>query len=118
MTLTGPSAEELRAELVEELARMETEPERQAFLNHNSTQLNSEVVQALAESVVRRVRVDTRQTMALAEAALAVGKRLNQPEDVALGYRAKANALYGVGDNRAAVEHHQQAFQLYSSANN
>ena len=31
------------------------------------------------------------------------------------GLRAKANALYASGNNRAAVEHHEKAFELYES---
>src|SRR5207245_423078 len=34
---------------------------------------------------------------------------------LALGLRAMANALYSSGDYRAAIAHHQQAFQLYES---
>ena len=76
------------------------------------------IVERLAESVVGKVRVDTREALQLAEAAVAIARRLRGKENLALGLRAKANALYACGDNRAAVEHHDQAFALYESLDN
>src|SRR5260370_18370650 len=42
-------------------------------------------------------------------------KDLRRKEVLALGLRAKANALYSSCDNRAAIEHHQQSFRLYEA---
>jgi len=101
--------------LVSRLARIRGEPERRKFLARHRSLVSTEVVRRLAEMVVAKVRVDTQQAHALADFALAIAKRLRQKEATALGLRAKANALYASGDNRAAVKHHEQAIQLYTS---
>src|SRR5262249_12740301 len=53
----------------------------------------------------------------LAEAVILIGSRLKRKDALTLSLRAKANALYSSGDNRAATELHRRAFQLYESAN-
>src|SRR5258708_473537 len=53
--------------------------------------------------------------LGLSVGALMIARKLRRKEDLALGLRARANALYACGDNRAAVEHHQKAIELYQS---
>jgi CHAT domain-containing protein len=65
--------------------------------------------------VVDKVRVDTRQALHLAEAALLIARQLHHKEDLALALRAKGNALHLLGKNRAAVRHHERALQIYES---
>src|SRR5205823_15071952 len=65
--------------------------------------------------VVERDRVSTQEALHLAEAAILIARRLKRKDALALSLRAKANARYLSGDNRAAMEHHQQAFHLYES---
>jgi CHAT domain-containing protein/tetratricopeptide (TPR) repeat protein len=112
-----PSAisEVSREELLLQLARVESEPGRRKFLARHKTLIRSEVVKQLADLVLEKIRVDTKEALHLAEAAVLIGQKLRRKEDIALGTRAKANALYACGDNRAAVEHHEQAFQMYDS---
>jgi CHAT domain-containing protein len=95
------------------LARLDNEPDRRKFLSQHKSLVRSEVVKQLADLVLEKIRVDTKQALHLAEAAVLIGRRLRRREDIALGTRAKANALYACGDNRAAVEHHEQAFEMY-----
>jgi CHAT domain-containing protein len=102
-----------REEVLLQLARLASEPDRRKFLSRHKALIQSEVVKQLADLVVEKVRVDTKEALHLAEAAILIGRRLGRKEDIALGTRAKANALYACGDNRAAVEHHQQAFEMY-----
>src|SRR4029077_18824048 len=64
------------------------------------------------------IRVDTREALHLAEAAVLIARRLRRKEVLAVGIRAKANALYACGDNRAAVDLHDQAFEMYESLSN
>jgi CHAT domain-containing protein/tetratricopeptide (TPR) repeat protein len=104
-----------REELLLQLARVESEPGRRRFLARHKTLIRSEVVKQLADLVLEKIRVDTKEALHLAEAAVLIGQKLRRKEDIALGTRAKANALYACGDNRAAVEHHEQAFQMYDS---
>ncbi|PYT92840.1 MAG: hypothetical protein DMG36_12830 [Acidobacteria bacterium] len=102
-------------ELIAQLAQLSTEAERRKFLAQQRTLIRKEFVEQLAELVVERVRVSTQEALHLAEAAILIARRLKRKDALAPSLRAKANALYLSGDNRAAMEHHQQAFQLYES---
>jgi len=104
-----------REELFLELAGLGSDVALRQFLLRHKILLRSEVVKQLADLVVEKIRVDTKQALSLADAALVIARRLRRKEDVALGLRARANALYACGDNRAAVEHHEKAIELYQS---
>ena len=97
------------------MAQISTEADRSEFLASHRGAICKEFVEQLAESVVERVRVSTQEALHLAEAAILIAQRLKRQDSLALSLRAKANALYSSGDNRAAIAHHQQAFQLYES---
>jgi CHAT domain-containing protein/tetratricopeptide (TPR) repeat protein len=101
--------------LIAKLGQLSSEPARRKFLAQHKTLIRQDTVEQLAKLVVQKVRVNTQEALHLAEAAVLIGKRLRSKEALALGLRAKANALYSSGDNRAAIEHHQQAFRLYES---
>jgi CHAT domain-containing protein len=107
-----------REELLLQLGRIENEPDRRKYISRHKALLRSEVVTQLADLVHEKIRVDTKEALRLAEGALLIGRRLRRKEDIGLGLRAKANALYACGDNRAAVEHHEQAFEIYESTGN
>ena len=104
-----------RQELLSELGRLETEPLRRRFLSRHKTLLRPEVVKQLADLVLEKIRVDTKEALRLADAGLLIALRLRRKESRALALWAKANALYASGENRAAVEHHEKAFELYES---
>src|SRR5258707_866962 len=104
-----------RAKLFLQLAGLGSDAALRKFLLRHKTLLRSEVVKQLADLVVEKIRVDTKQALSLADAALAIARKLRRKEDLALGLRARGNALYACGDNRAAVEHHQKATELYES---
>jgi CHAT domain-containing protein len=104
-----------REELLSQLASLESDAARRKFLSRHRVLVHSEVVDRLAKLVVERIRVDTREAVHLAEAAVLIGKKLRRKESLALGLRAKANALYACGNNAAAVEHHEKAVELYEA---
>ncbi|MGB7847660.1 MAG: CHAT domain-containing protein [Candidatus Acidiferrum sp.] len=104
--------------LIGKLAQLSSEPARRKFLAQHKGLIRKEIVEQIARLVVERVRVSTQEALHLAEAAGLVAKRLRHKESLALSLRAKANALYSSGDNRAAVEHHQKAGLLYESLGN
>jgi CHAT domain-containing protein len=101
--------------LMAELGQLSSEPARRKFLAQHKKLIRQEIIEQLAQLVVQKVRVSTQEALHLAEAAVLIAKRLRRKEALALGLRAKANALYSSGDNRAAIEHHQQAFRLYET---
>ena len=104
-----------KEKLISELAALDSESARRKFITRYPALVRSEVVERLARLVVERVRVNTREAVHLAEAAVLIGRRLRRKEGLAVGLRAKANALYACGDNAAAVEHHEKAIELYAS---
>ncbi len=107
-----------RVGLLLQLARLQNEPDRRKFLSRHKALIRSETVKLLADLVLEKIRVNTKEALHLAEAAVLIGRRLRRKEDIALGIRAKANALYACGDNHAAVEHHEQAIAMYDSLGN
>ncbi len=107
-----------RDALYEELARTQSQAEREQLIEEHEGLHSAEVVSELARKVVERVRVDTHQARALAESALVIANRLGGAEEIALGLRAKANALYMSGEHKEAVFHHEQAFEIYSKLGN
>ena len=102
-----------REELILQLAQLENEPARRKFLSRYKSLAQREVFKQLSDLVLEKIRVDTRVALHLADAALLIARKLRRKEDLALGLRTKANALHASGDNRSAVEHHEQAFKIY-----
>jgi CHAT domain-containing protein/tetratricopeptide (TPR) repeat protein len=101
--------------LINQLGQLSSAATRHKFLTRHKALIRQNTVEQLAQLVVQKVRVSTQEALNLAEAAVLIAKRLRRKESLALGLRAKANALYSSGDNRAAIEHHQRAFKLYES---
>jgi CHAT domain-containing protein/tetratricopeptide (TPR) repeat protein len=104
--------------LIAELGQLSTEVARRKFLAKHSRLIRQSTIEHLAQLVVQRVRVSTKEALQLAEAAILIAKRLRRKEAQALASRAMANALYSSGDYRAAIEHHQRATRLYESLRN
>ncbi|HLZ11139.1 MAG TPA: CHAT domain-containing tetratricopeptide repeat protein [Candidatus Acidoferrum sp.] len=114
----GQEATSSRDVLIEELARTESQADREQILAKSPALVAADVVTELAAKVVERVRVDTHQARALAESALLIANKLGGKEELAAGMRAKANALYASGDHKEAIVHHGQALELYLQAGN
>src|SRR3989475_4995363 len=104
--------------LIVELGQLSSESARRKFLAQHKTLLRQDIVERIAQLVWEKVRISRQEAFHLAEAAVLIAKRLRRKEALALGLRAKANALYSSGDNRAAIEHHQQAVRLYETLGN
>src|SRR5437879_12196646 len=77
--------------------------------------IDPKVVDELAPLVVKKIRVDAREALQLAEATVLIARKVDCEECLALALRAKADALYGAGQNPAAVEHHDQAYEIYAA---
>ena len=105
-------------ELFSQLGQIESEPARRKFLTRHKSLAHPEIVKQLSDLVLEKIRVNTREALHLADAALLIARKLRRKEDLALGLRTKANALYASGENRAAVEHHEQAIEIYEVLGN
>src|SRR5260370_27743159 len=92
-----------------------TDIARRNFLSKHPNLISQSTIEQLAQLVVQRVRVSTKEALHLAEAAMLIAKRLRRKEAHPLALRAMANALYSTGDYRAAIQHHHQAIQHYES---
>jgi CHAT domain-containing protein len=101
--------------LVAELGQLSSDAARRKFLAKHKKLICQASIELLAQLVVQRVRVSTKEALCLAEAAILIAKRLRRKQAHALALRAMANALYSNGDYRAAIEHHHRAIQLYES---
>ncbi len=77
--------------------------------------MRTEVVSDLAASVPRLVRSDRRRALNVADLAATIADSLGDSGAIAQSQRAKGNALHGLGRNKAAVEHHRRALQLFRS---
>lgn len=104
--------------LLLELARLPDAASRERFLSRHRQLLQARIVEQLAEAVRERVRVDTREALELAEAALTIAQELGDREHLARSLRAKANALYALGQNKAALQLHDQALTLFRALGN
>lgn len=75
-----------------------------------------DVIKELAEAVRAAVRVDVRKAVNLADAALVIARKLGTDEALAFSKRAKANALWPVGECRSAVQLFDEAASLFERA--
>jgi tetratricopeptide (TPR) repeat protein len=105
-----------RQQLLRELAGLTSDARRQKFLQQHRSLLQPEVVSELAEKVREQVRVDVPRALHLADAAIAISRKLKNKESKATALRAKANVLYVKGEHAAAADHHQQAAVLFEAA--
>jgi len=110
-----PAEKSSREATLAKLVKLEKDSDRRRFLTRHKALLRSEVVKQLADLVLEKIRVNTQEALRLADAGLLIAHKLRRKEDIALGLRAKANALYACGDNRSAVEHHDRASEIYES---
>ena len=109
--------EEQLLTLCTELGRL-PEEDHAAFLERHPQLLQASVVADLAEAVRHKLRVDVPEALVLAEAAVVIGRRLGEDEAVARSLRAKANALWFMGECRPAVEIFHEAASLFERAGN
>src|SRR5580765_260729 len=94
------------------LAQLPTAARRIRFISRLRL-LSPVTVKELDEAVRNLVRTDLNKAGALAEASLDIANTLGDKESVAFASRAKANALWFLGQHRAASEMNAHAVQLF-----
>ena len=99
--------------IAEDLARLGDARSRARYLAGRRGCQRKQVVRQLIDASRTNLRIDTRKALSLAEAAVAIARRLRDKNDIAMGLRSKANALYVLGDNQAALKHHSQALRIF-----
>ena len=100
-------------ELCLALGRLTAEDDRRVFIREHPVLLDLSIVEALAENVRTTVRVDVREAVTLADAALAIAKEHGDHTAMARSLRAKANAMWVMGDCKAATQLFTRAANLF-----
>jgi CHAT domain-containing protein len=104
--------------VLDELGALPDEPSRSSYVAGHAVLRRADAVQELIDASRAKFRAEPRAALALADAAVAAAKNLTDREVLARSFRAKGNALYNVGDNVAALEHHAKALSIFQQAGN
>jgi len=107
------SADRRDERLYAELAKLADDRSRRRFLSRHPALLRRETVARLSESVSRKVRVDRKEALALAEAAELIARRLRSAEALAQSLRARGNALHFLNEHKKALRYFEQAVRLF-----
>ena len=117
--MTRPAQKNLLAEnTLRELSNLKDEASRTKYLSRRTRLRSKSVVQQLNDVVRTKLREDPHQALALAEAAVAIARKLRDRESLGRGLRSKANALYMIGDNQKALDFHVQALEIFQKIGN
>ena len=85
--------------MLQHLASLADDVSRSRFLARRPGLRRASVVQQLSDAARTKLRIDTHQALALAEAAVTIARSLRNKAALARSLRAKANALYILGNN-------------------
>jgi CHAT domain-containing protein len=78
----------------------------------------SRTVHQLIDASRTNLRIEPHQALSLADAAVAIAGRLRNKDDLGTSLRAKANALYTLGDNQGALGCHSRALLIFRATRN
>jgi CHAT domain-containing protein len=101
-----------------ELAGLKTESSRKKFIAARQRLFDDSVVRQLNEVVRTKLRENPHEALFLAEASVAIARRLRNNEALGRSFRSKANALYMLGDNQEALNFHDQALRIFREIRN
>jgi tetratricopeptide (TPR) repeat protein len=102
-------------EVLERLAALPDDASRAKFLARSPRLFSPAFVARLDEAVGSLVRVDLKKAGGVADAAVTIANKLGDKESKAFALRAKANALWSLGQNKQAAELHAQAIHLFEA---
>jgi CHAT domain-containing protein len=97
------------------LSSLSDDGKRRTFLRKRNL-LRSEVVLELNAATQQELRVNTKNALSLAEAAILAARRVDRSDLLAQSYRMKANVLAASGDYQAALELYEAALRLFEKA--
>ena len=99
--------------LIEHLARLRARGSRQRLLRRSEPLHARATVERLTDEVARRVHADLDEAERLAEAASWIADKLGDDYARARSIRAQGNVLFSRGAYAKALEHYQQAIDLF-----
>lgn len=98
------------------LSSLTDDHQREGFLRKHKL-LRDELVLDLNTATQQELRVNTKNALSLAEAAIVAARLTGNSGLLAQSNRIKANVLAASGENQAAVELYDEAFALFEEAN-
>jgi CHAT domain-containing protein/tetratricopeptide (TPR) repeat protein len=104
--------------VINELAALKDDATRSKYISRRKLKFRSATVRQLIDESRKRLRVDMHEALSLAEAAVISARRVRKKDALAGSFRAKANALYNIGENQAALEYHEQALAIFRAVGN
>jgi CHAT domain-containing protein len=110
--------EPLSERSLRELAGLKTGSSRNKFIAAHRRLFDDAVVRQLNEVVRTKLREDPHEALFLAEASVAIARRLRNKEALGRSLRSKANSLYMLGDNQEALEFHGEALRIFREIHN
>src|SRR5262249_2225145 len=114
--MTGRGATE--ETVFSEITQASGTPRLDALVPRHRHILHPGLVDKLAELAREKARVNAVESLRIAEAVLAVAETTAGDEPVAPGLRAKANALWVMNRNKAAIILFDRAASIYEKAGN
>jgi CHAT domain-containing protein/predicted negative regulator of RcsB-dependent stress response len=105
-------------DLLAKYATQADDEQRRVFLAAHPALLHQDSIQWLTATSQKQLRVDIGEALAFAQAACVLAGELKDDLAIGLTLRAKGNALYIMGQNKAATEAHAAALKLFEAAGN
>lgn len=105
-------------DLLAQIALLKDEEGRRNFFSRHGTFKGDDAIQQLNEASRANLRIDAHHALALAEAAVLIASDECSQDARARSYRAKANALYNIGENSKALEYHSHALEIFRKTGN
>jgi tetratricopeptide (TPR) repeat protein len=99
--------------IAEDLGKLGDVRSRARYIARRRECRRAQIVSQLIEASRTNLRIDARKSLSLADAAIAIARRLRRKNDLAIGLRSKGNALYVLGENQDALKHHGQALRIF-----
>lgn len=113
MRAAGKKKPPVSPAMIRKLGSLAGDAGRERFLKRRPDLLRKAVALHLNDVVRSQLRADSQQALSLAEAAVAIARRVRGQDTLALCLRSKANALYMLGENKAALEFHAEALEIF-----
>jgi CHAT domain-containing protein len=115
---TGAQLAPEEEELLEQLSGLTDPQQCEEILERHPALISTRLINFLTEDVRQKVRSDTQRAIRIAEIAISIARRLDDPDAAARAFRARGNAAYACGDHKAAVSFYDQALELFESRQN
>ncbi|HKS82830.1 MAG TPA: CHAT domain-containing tetratricopeptide repeat protein [Candidatus Acidoferrales bacterium] len=116
--MTTKVANPLSEGLLAEIALLKDESAVENFFARHAGFRGDDAVQQLNEASREKLRIDPHQALALAEAAELLARNDCSEDAKARSLRAKANALYNIGENSRALDFHSRALEVFRRTGN